>query len=253
LIRSCWTVRFFADYHTHTTYSDGRGTPLENIQAAWDKGLREVALTDHGPKNIGTGVAGEATFLAIKEEVAGIARLLPKIKVLVGAEAAVTGRDGRLELSRKLIQELDLLIAGLHPYCLPATLGEALGFTLPNLVVRLNRRLWDKMVNTNTKALVGAVYKYPVSFTSHPGLMMPVDLDELARACAARETALEVNTGHNYNKEKIVHAAARWGAKLVVNSDAHLPASVGQLDEGAALLERLDFPPEQVINAVEGY
>jgi histidinol phosphatase-like PHP family hydrolase len=66
-------------------------------------------------------------------------------------------------------------------------------------------------------------------------------------------SVLEVNTGHNYNKEKIVHAAARWGAKLVVNSDAHLPASVGQLDEGAALLKRLDFPPEQVINAVEGY
>jgi putative hydrolase len=182
--------------------------------------------------------------------VANLSGRYPDVKVLVGAEAAVTGRDGRLELPRHIIDQLDLLIAGLHPYYLPDSVGDALKFTLPNLLVRLNRRLWAKMLNTNTKALVGAVYRYPVNFTSHPGLMMPVDLDELARACAARETCLEVNTGHNYNKEEIVHAAARWGARLVVNSDAHFPTSVGNLDEGAALLERLNFPAEMVINAV---
>ncbi|WP_134219652.1 PHP domain-containing protein [Pelotomaculum sp. FP] len=243
-------MRFFADYHTHTTYSDGRGTPAENIQAASLKGLEVLAITDHGPKNIGTGVASPDTFLAIKEEVAELAGRFPAVKVLVGAEAAVTGRDGRLELPEHIIDQLDLLIAGLHPYYLPDSLGDALHFTLPNLVVRLNRSVWAKMRNTNTKALVGAVHRYPVSFTSHPGLMMPVDLDELALACAVRETSLEVNTGHNYNKEEIVHAAARWGAKLVVNSDAHFPATVGNLDEGAALLERLNFPAEMVINAV---
>ena len=209
-----------------------------------------LAITDHGPENIGTGVAGPDTFLAIKDEVASLADRFPAVKVLVGAEAAVTGRDGRLDLPMRIIDQLDLLIAGLHPYYLPDSLGDALHFTLPNLVVRLNRSVWAKMRNTNTKALLGAVHRYPVNIVSHPGLMMPVDLDELSRASAARETSLEVNTGHNYNKEEIVHAAARWGAKLVVNSDAHFPATVGNLADGAALLERLDFPAEMVINAV---
>lgn len=210
-----------------------------------------MAITDHGPKSIGTGVAGSDTFLAIKDEVAGLAAGHPEIKALVGAEAAVIGRDGRLDLPMRIINQLDLLIAGLHPYYLPESLGDALHFTLPNLVVRLHRSVWAKMRNTNTKALVGAVHRYPVNFTSHPGLMMPVDLDELARACAARGTSLEVNTGHRYNKEEIVHAAACWGAKLVVNSDAHFPETVGNLDEGAVLLEKLDFPVEMVINAVQ--
>jgi len=242
-------VRFFADYHTHTTYSDGRGSPAENIQAAVSKGLEALAITDHGPRNIGTGVARPDTFLTIKNEVAELAGRFPEVKVLVGAEAAVISVDGRLELPGHIIEKLDLLIAGLHPYCLPDSLGDALKFTLPNLVVRLNRSVWARMRNINTKALIEAVYRYSVDFTSHPNLMMPVDLDELARACAARETALEVNTGHNYNKEEIVHAAARWGARLVVNSDAHFPSSVGNLADGAALLERLDFPAEMVINA----
>lgn len=240
----------FADYHTHTRHSDGRGTVLENIEAAVDRGLKELAITDHGPKSIGTGVPGPETFLTIRNEVAGLAPRFPEIKVLVGAETAVISRDGRLDLPDEIIRQLDLLIAGLHPYYLPENLGDALYFTLPNLVVRLNKSLWEKMRCTNTKALIGAMEKYSVDFISHPNLMMPVDLDELARSCAGNGTALEVNTGHNYNKEDIVRAAARHGSKLVINSDAHYPATVGRLDTGLALVEKLNFPADMVINAV---
>lgn len=243
-------VKLFADYHTHTTYSDGRGTPADNIKAAAAKGLEAVAITDHGPKSIGTGVAGPETFLAIREEVAGLASRFPEIKALVGAEAAVISRDGRLDLPDNIIGQLDLLIAGLHPYYIPESLGDALHYTLPNLVVRLKKSAWEKMRTTNTKALLEAIHNHPVDFISHPDLMMPADPDELARACAGRETALEVNTGHHYNKEDIVRAAARHGAKLVINSDAHYPETVGELASGAALVERLRFPAEMVVNAV---
>ena len=243
-------MELFADYHTHTTYSDGRGTPAENIKAAAERGLKAVAITDHGPKSIGTGVAGPETFLAIKEEVAGLASRFPETNVLVGAETAVISRDGRLDLPDAIIGQLDLLIAGLHPYYIPENLGDALHYTLPNLVVRLKKSAWEKMRNTNTKALIGALETYPVDFISHPNLMMPVDVDELAGACSGRDTALEVNTGHHYNKEYIVRAAARRGAKLVINSDAHYPGTVGDLSSGIALLERLRFPAEMVVNAV---
>ena len=209
-----------------------------------------MAITDHGPKSIGTGVADAETFLVIKEEVAGLAPRFPELKILVGAEAAVISRDGRLDLPREIIDRLDLLIAGLHPYYIPESPGDALYYTLPNLAARFSVSIREKMRCTNTKALIEAVHSYPVDFISHPDLMAPVDLDELARACAGTETALEVNTGHNYNKEKIVRAAARHGARLVVICDAHYPVSVGSLDAGAELLDRLGFPAEQVVNAL---
>jgi putative hydrolase len=208
-----------------------------------------VAITDHGPKSIGTGVAQAETFLTIKEEVAGLASRFPELKLLVGCEATVIGRDGRLDLPRKIINRLDLLIAGLHPYYIPETPGDALYYTLPNLAARFSRSLREKMRSTNTKALIESIHAYPVDFISHPDLMAPVDLDELARACSGTETALEVNTGHHYNKEGIVLAAARRGARLVVNSDAHYPEMVGNLEAGAALLDRLRFPAEMVVNA----
>ena len=37
-----------ADYHTHTPYSHGKNTVLENAVAAKAKGLKEIAITDHG-------------------------------------------------------------------------------------------------------------------------------------------------------------------------------------------------------------
>jgi len=242
-------VRLFADYHTHTTYSDGRGTLAENIEAAAARGLQAVGITDHGPKGIGIGVAAPETFLAIKEEAARIALRFPEMRVLVGAETSVISRDGRLDLPEAVINKLDLLIAGLHPYYIPEKLGDAVHYTLPNLFVRARRSVWEKMRNTNTKALIGSISSYDVDIISHPNLMMPVDADELASVCAGCETALEVNTGHNYNKEEIVRAAARKGAMLAINSDAHYPHRVGDLASGAELVERLRFPAEMVINA----
>ena len=33
-----------ADYHTHTTYSHGKGTVSENAAVAEEKGLKEIAI-----------------------------------------------------------------------------------------------------------------------------------------------------------------------------------------------------------------
>ena len=37
----------FVDLHTHTTNSDGRLSPRELINAAYDAGIRVLAITDH--------------------------------------------------------------------------------------------------------------------------------------------------------------------------------------------------------------
>jgi putative hydrolase len=69
-------------------------------------------------------VADAGTFLVIKEEVAALAPRFPELKLLVGSEAAVISRDGRLDLPREIIDRLDLLIAGLHPYYIPESPGD---------------------------------------------------------------------------------------------------------------------------------
>lgn len=241
-------MELFADWHTHTTFSDGHATPEEMVAAAARRGLAEVALTDHGPRGMFIGVRDASVYLQLKEEAARLAEKYA-IRVLVGAEANVTGLDGRLDVPPEIARELDILIAGLHPQVWCRPLRQTLTWILPNQVGRYIDRVRDSMRGANTTALVAAVYKNPLTFISHPGLMMAVDLDEVARACAATGCAMEINTGHHYDRDGVVLAALTRGARLVVNSDAHFPATVGDLAEGAALLDKYAVPPELVLNA----
>ena len=48
--------RIVADYHTHTIYSHGKGTILENVEAARKKGLEKIAIADHGFNHLRIGM-----------------------------------------------------------------------------------------------------------------------------------------------------------------------------------------------------
>jgi putative hydrolase len=240
-------MQFWADLHTHTVNSDGRGTIRENVEAAVEAGLKAVAITDHGPRGLGIGVKDLSVYREAGLEAARLEQEFP-IRVLVGAEANVTGLDGSLDIPGDVIDSLDLLLAGLHPFVRPDHGTEALTWLMPNQVARISGFVRERLRNGNTKAMAGAVRKYPVDIVTHPNLMLTVDLDELAGVCSRYGTAMEINTGHRYNKEEVARAALRHGAPISVNSDAHKPLGVGELSTGGALLQRMKVPPEQVIN-----
>lgn len=241
-------MKLFADYHTHTKYSDGRGTLEENVLAARALGLEQIGISDHGPNNIGTGVESSETYLQIKQEAARVNAQYPEIKVLVSTEADIISIDGKLDVSDNIIKELDYLIVGLHPYIMPDRFSD-LSFVLDNQLSKISQSVKDKIRNVNTKALTEAVESHDVKFVSHPGLGMEVNLRELARVCSQNQTALEINTGHHFQTVEFITEAEKEGATFVINSDAHFPQTVGRLDMGLELAAKAKLPPEMVINA----
>lgn len=240
-------MRVYADYHTHTTFSDGRGRLEDNVSAATNIHLEEIGIADHGPRNIGTGVQGEGTYRQIKEEVERLSVTFPQIKVKVGAEADITGVDGSIDISQEIIDELDFLIIGLHPFVMPTGINSAV-FLMENLLAPLSRSLAAKALNDNTKALIEAMKRHSPDIISHPNLKMRVDIDEIAQACAKYNAAYEINVGHHFQTVEEIRQAATWGPQFVISSDAHYPDTIGQLDVGLALAEAAGLTAEQIIN-----
>lgn len=244
-------MQFYGDYHIHTLYSDGRATVREMIEAAHLKGLSLVGLADHGPRNIGTGIKNSQVYLEIKEEVKIINKEYIDLDIKVGAEANIIGLQGELDVSEDVIKKLDYLLVGLHPYVLPQNINSAWKYVLGNQLGKLNKGQREKVKNINTKTLIESINKHKVLAITHPGLKMSVDYKELALACVKTNTALEINTGHKWPSLKDVLTIASTGVNFIVNSDAHFPETVGELDYGAYVLKKANVPPERILNAVK--
>lgn len=247
-------MEFRGDYHLHTTYSDGRGTLGEMAEAGAGRGLEELGFAEHGPRNIGTGIKSEHLLLQLREEIKQVQKQLraeyPQLTLYTAVEANVISRDGKLDVSRKVMRELDYIIVGLHPYIRPDKVSE-IPWLVGNSVVKVYPGLGRcrRIINDNTKALVEAIYRYEPPVISHPGLKMTIDLAETAQACLAKGTCWEINTGHKFPDYQTVRELAAWGVDFLVNSDAHFPESVGALEYGAWVLEKAGVPPEQIKNA----
>lgn len=247
-------MHLFADYHTHTKYSHGQGTIQENIEAARHQGLDEIAISDHGPANPVLGIKRAEVLLDIKKEVDYYNTRYDDIRALTGVEANIVGSDGQLDIPRSILNKLDIVLAGLHRFTwfTDWRAGQTMYMLNPLSKLKLGAisgRIAKKTRLNNTKAVVEAVYRYDIDIITHPGLHMAIDTYELARACAKRGTALEINASHGTSLTEFAQAAASQGVSFAIDSDAHHPRDVGRLEPGLKVALQLGLTTDRIINA----
>ncbi|HOP74292.1 MAG TPA: PHP domain-containing protein [Bacillota bacterium] len=244
--------RAFADYHTHTKYSRVGGTIKENALKAKEAGLEEVGIADHGPANWGHwGCTSLEDFDQIIAETRLVEAELDGIKVLAGVEANIVGYDGSLDIPGEIQRKLDKVLAGFHVTVKPRSLEEGVRFMTGRLLAPVSDRIYRKVRNENTKAIVEAVYNNKIDVITHPGLKISIDTYELAKACVKRGTALEINSKHGIESVEFVKAAAREGACFVIGSDAHSPDRVGDLEPGLRAAKLAGLTVDQLLNVRE--
>ena len=101
------------DLHSHTTWSDGRGSVEEMGRAARDRGYDYLAICDHTPA-VGAvpGLTGD-DLRRQADEIAAANELLAPFRVLRGIECDILP-DGRLDLPDDALAELDWVQASVH-------------------------------------------------------------------------------------------------------------------------------------------
>lgn len=241
--------RVFADYHTHTKYSRGAGTILDNALGAKKQGLEILGIADHGPANWGhLGMTDLKVFDRIIAESKKIEKEIDGLTILAGCEANIISFQGELDVPRELQRRLDQVLAGFHTTIIPKNVHDGLKYITGRALGLVGLKFKRRARNDNTKAIVAAVYDNEIDIITHPGLYISIDTPELARACVKNNTALEINVKHGVKSIDFIKAAAHEGVKFAIGSDAHRPELVGRLEAGIKAAFIAGLEPDQIIN-----
>lgn len=233
--------RMVYDHHTHTTYSHGKGSILDNVKAAHEKGLKSIAITDHGPGNFFYGMKMKL-IPQMREDIKAAKEIYPDVKVFLGVEANTILKVPYLDVRPSEWDKLDIVLAGYHF----AVMGSGM---VPN---RLGLKSQSLLVQ-NTDMILNALYYSEdcgnhIDILTHPGDKGPFDIDNIARACEDTGTFMEINLKHPHLSVSEIKIAAKYDVKFVISSDAHVPQNVGIFEP--QLLRALDagLDPERIVN-----
>ena len=242
-------MHLIGDYHTHTVYSHGTGSIRDNVEAGLKKGLKEIAICDHGPGHYLYGVRKKKIPI-MREEVDRLnEEFEPKgIKILLGIEANLMSYDGRIDMDDQLIKLTDILLLGYHYGIIPNSMYDTLGMYIINPISKVLPLGRKNLLESTTRAFVKAINNYPIDFISHPGSKAKVDIKTLAREAAKVGTALEINSKHSQLSVESIKIAMEEDVEFVVNSDAHKPSDVGNVEESIKRAKAANLPMNRIRN-----
>lgn len=218
-----------ADTHTHTIASThAYSTVMEMAAAAKDKGLRALAITDHG-----TAMPDSPHIWHFHN----IKRCVPPningVEILCGVEANIIDYEGTLDFPEKEARPLDWVVASMHvPTLKPST------------------------VENITKAYLNVAKNVYVDVIGHcatPRFLF--DSERVLKTFKEYNKFVEINESAILNKSgtrevyvEIIRLCKKWEVPVIVNSDAHIWLQVGEVPTCMQMLADQDFPEKLVIN-----
>lgn len=236
------------DYHTHTKYSrhnHGKGSVLENASVALNKGLKQIAITDHGFSHRAYGVR-RSQIPQAKEDILN-AKEITGIDILLGVEANLISCDGKVDIEESDLQYLDILLMGYHKMARMSSLKDKNKLFFANYFGGPFKPSKERIVR-NTTAFLRALDKYPIDVITHLNYGCPTDTLAVAKMAKEKGTLIELNGKRiNFTDEELLIMAGE-GVKFIVNSDAHEPERVGECNNAINTIFRLDLPLSQVVN-----
>ena len=239
-------MKLTADYHTHTVYSDGKNTLLENFEQAKKIGLREIGCTEHGFSHLCFGLRRKELPQYIREVRA--AEEKTGVKGLLGLENNLRGASGLCDFTEEDCRTFDLFVMGIHllvkfEHARDRKLGIA-SMMRSKLHIKPPRSL----VKYTTQAFVNAVKKNPVDIVAHLNYLCFADPVEVAKVCSDYGTYLEISSKKQHLTDEQLAAVCETGVRFVINSDAHSIGRIGDTKLAEEQIARVGVPLERIDN-----
>lgn len=236
-----------ADYHTHTPYSHGKNTVLENASAAKKAGLREIAITDHGFNHILFGLKRK-NLASLRAEI-DEAQRLTGVNVLLGMESNLISVDGSTDMTINDLVNFDIYLCGIHEVVNFKSFSDMYNLMVKNYAAyKLGKKPSQKIIDKTTDAYVNAIKNNPIDILTHINYKCYCNLEEVAKVCADYGTYIEINTKKRHVSAEELNLMASTGVRFVIDSDAHSSDRVGDIAIAEELLKEASVPLEQIDN-----
>ena len=120
---------------------------------------------------------------------------------------------------------------------------QARRFTLPALF------RFESKKDAFTRAYIKAIKRYPLSFVTHPGRDICLNVLEIAKAMSDYGVLFELNGKRvDVSDGELCDVVAKTAVKFIVNSDAHRAEKVGEVSVPLETAERVGLPLERIVN-----
>jgi DNA polymerase (family 10) len=219
------------DLQMHSTWSDGKASIEEMLQACAARGYEYFALTDHSQA---LGMTGGLDARRLREqwkEIEEITARHPEIRLLRSLEVDILA-DGSLDLEDEMLERLDLVVVSVHSR-----------FDLP--------------ASEQTRRIVKALEHPQVDILAHPtgrllGRRNPMDFDleEVLQAAREHRVAVELNAHPQRLDLKDTHLmrAKELGVPVVISTDAHAVPHLELMRYGVEQARRAGLEARDVLN-----
>ena len=238
----------FGDYHTHSVYSrnkHGKGTVLENASVAADKGLKQIAITDHGFNHQFFGIKRKQ-IPQLQEDILN-AKEITGVDILLGVEANLISLDGDVDVREEDYEFLDILAMGYHKMAKKQTFKDMMLLDWSNIFSKAFKPSKER-INRNTTAFLKTLDKYPLDVITHLNYGFETDTIAVAKMAKQKGVLIELNGKRINFSEEEIDIMVSEGVKFIVSSDAHKPERVGEVNNAMNLIYRKNIPLSQVVN-----
>ena len=222
------------DLHMHTTATDGKASIEEMADAAKQRGLKYIAITDHSQRvSVANGLDAQRVLEQWKEIDAINAARRDDFLILKGIECDIL-EDGPMDLPDNVLEQADWVIASVH----------------------FGQRQSREQI---TDRITGALENPHVNIIAHPtGRLInrreayDVDMEAVFQATRENGKMLELNANPARLDLHDVHCAMarERGIPIVISSDAHKIPGLDVLKYGVKQARRGSLTAAHVANTL---
>jgi DNA polymerase (family 10) len=221
------------DLHMHTSATDGTGTIRDMAEAAIERGLSFIAITDHSKR---VSMARGLDESRLREQWKMIDEIRGeyegRLTILKGIECDILEAGG-MDLADDCLAEADWVLASVH-------YGQ--------------KQPGDQI----TDRILGAIENPHVSCIAHPtGRLInrrppyEVDMDQVMEAAVRHGKLMELNANPARLDLNDLHLskAKKLGIPIVINTDAHSTDGMNVMQHGIQQARRAGLTADDVANA----